>query len=141
MDLIKTLMVYMMLLVGSSTEGAPAVTPVPATPAPLPTAAVIVSTAAPSAPTATPGVRYGTIYVGDKGENVRRLQKRLNELGYYKGKIDGQYGQQTRRAVEEFQRQTELKADGIAGRITQAACLTKTPPRPGPPPRPRLRRS
>ena len=129
MDLIRTMLVYMMLLVGASTEGAPAVTAVPVTPTPAPTQTAAV-TPAPTA-TQTAAVRYATIYVGDKGENVRRLQRRLNELGYYKGKIDGQYGQQTRRAVEAFQTQNGLKVDGIAGRETQTALFDSAAPRAG----------
>ena len=118
MDLIRTLLVYMMLAVGASTEGAPAVTPLPVTPTPAPSPiAVVVSSPIPAA-TATPAVRYTTLYVGDKGENVRKMQQRLKDLGYYSGKIDGQYGQQTRRAVEAFQTNNGLKVDGIAGRAT-----------------------
>ena len=118
MDLIRTLLVYMMLITGAATEGAPAVTVIPPTPTPRPTAAATAVSRA-ATPTAAPA-RYNTLYVGDKGENVRRMQQRLKELGYLKGKVDGQYGQQTRKAVADFQHNNGLESDGIAGRTTLA---------------------
>ncbi len=132
MDLMKTLLVYMMLVVGAATEAAPAVTPPPAQPAPtaysyvtavptrVPTAVPTrVPTPVPTrVPTATPTV-YTTLYVGDRGEDVRKLQRRLAELGYLTDKIDGIYGQNTKRAVERFQYYNNLTVDGIAGKATQ----------------------
>ena len=50
MDLMKTLLVYMMLVVGSSTETAPAVTPPPA----QPTATAYVTAVPTAIPTAVP---------------------------------------------------------------------------------------
>lgn len=55
------------------------------------------------------------------GEEVRKIQTRLKEWGYYKGSIDGTYGSKTVRAVREFQRKNNLKVDGIAGPETLAA--------------------
>ena len=49
---------------------------------------------------------------------MRRLQEELARYGYYEGEIDGVYGNQTRRAVEQFQYQHGLSADGMAGRVT-----------------------
>ncbi|MBQ7655100.1 MAG: peptidoglycan-binding protein [Clostridia bacterium] len=136
MDLLKTLLVYMMLVVGSATETSPAVTPPPAQPAAtaysyataVPTAVPTaiptrvptpVPTAVPTAiPTATP-TAYTTLYVGDRGEDVRKLQRRLAELGYLTDKIDGIYGQNTKKAVERFQYYNNLTVDGIAGKATQ----------------------
>ena len=70
------------------------------------------------APTATPESKL--LSTGDQGEKVIRLQRRLQELGFYSGKIDGDYGKGTRNAVILFQRQHGLDADGIAGEKTQA---------------------
>ena len=53
----------------------------------------------------TPNPEYGTLQVGDRGDEVRRLQEELARYGYYEGDIDGVYGNQTRRAVEQFQYQ------------------------------------
>jgi len=64
---------------------------------------------------------------GSKGKTVARLQKRLKELGFNPGKIDGDFGPATRAAVIGFQKSSGLLADGIAGPRTQAALkLTKT---------------
>lgn len=116
MDLIKTMLVYMMLVVGASTQGAAVPTPVPVTPTPAPTRA---ATATPRpAPTMTPAARYAALTVGDKGENVRKMQQKLKALGYLDGKVDGQYGQQTRKAVAQFQKNNGLDVDGVAGRST-----------------------
>ncbi len=40
---------------------------------------------------------------GDTGMNVRDIQHRLIELGYYSGEITGSYGENTARAVSRFQ--------------------------------------
>ena len=60
---------------------------------------------------------------GMKGEDVRRLQQRLIELGYALPKYgaDGEYGSETATAVKAFQRDRNLTADGIAGEATLAA--------------------
>ena len=53
------------------------------------------------------------------GIEVRRLQARLLELGYYSGGVDGLYGATTVEAVKAFQRASGLSADGQAGTQTQ----------------------
>ena len=55
---------------------------------------------------------------GMNGDAVRALQKRLKTLGYYSGKVDGDYGSGTVAAVSAFQQSNGLKADGIAGTAT-----------------------
>ena len=62
----------------------------------------------------------GVLSVGAKGDEVTRLQQRLKDLGYLSGKVDGQYGGGTRRAVISFQRRNGLTTDGVAGQETQA---------------------
>ena len=120
MDLVRTVLLYMMMLVNTATGASPSVTPMPASALPTPTPYV---TQAPTAvPTVAPtarATRYNTLYVGDKGTSVRALQNRLKELGYLTGNVDGSYGAQTKTAVENFQRANGLKVDGIAGRNTQ----------------------
>ena len=61
----------------------------------------------------------GILSVGAKGEEVTRLQQRLKDLGYLDGKVDGQYGGGTKRAVIAFQRMHGLTTDGVAGQETQ----------------------
>ena len=64
----------------------------------------------------------GTVVLreGDSGENVYILQARLFELGYYTGRIDGRFSEETTQAVKDFQRANGLTADGIAGKGTQS---------------------
>ena len=62
----------------------------------------------------------GILTVGAKGDEVRNLQQRLKDLGYLSGKVDGQYGGGTKRAVISFQRRNGLATDGEAGAETQA---------------------
>ena len=58
---------------------------------------------------------------GSKGTTVKQLQQNLIGLGYLDGTADGSYGSKTRRAVEAFQADFGLKADGTAGEATQTA--------------------
>ena len=129
MDLIKTLLVYMVMVVSGATEASPALTPPPPQAQPSETPA-LVETAAPSqaptlaptfsaAPTMTPTpTPYTTLQVGDRGEDVKKLQRRLAELGYLNDKIDGIFGQNTKKAVERFQYYNNLTQDGKAGKAT-----------------------
>jgi len=50
---------------------------------------------------------------GSSGEDVTELQTELTELGYYKGKISGNYLEATRKAVEDLQKKNDLKVTGI----------------------------
>ena len=56
---------------------------------------------------------------GASGIEVRKLQARLAELGYYSGGTDGIYGESTAAAVKAFQRNNGLSGDGQAGEQTQ----------------------
>lgn len=42
--------------------------------------------------------------IGDKGQNVLEVQNYLKTLGYYTGRLDGDFGPLTRKAVEDFKR-------------------------------------
>ncbi len=53
--------------------------------------------------------------LGSKGDEVRRIQKKLKELGFYSGAVDGVYGSATKKAVTAFQKNCGITADGIAG--------------------------
>ena len=53
--------------------------------------------------------------LGSRGDEVRKIQKKLKELGYYKGNVDGIYGNATKKAVTAFQKNCGITADGIAG--------------------------
>lgn len=58
---------------------------------------------------------------GSSGSEVRSIQRRLKEWGYYSGNVDGIYGASTKAAVIKFQKANSLKADGVAGNATLAA--------------------
>lgn len=62
-----------------------------------------------------------TLQMGSRGDDVRRLQARLNEVGDYGLAEDGIFGAMTRSAVVKFQRSKGLADDGIAGPITLGA--------------------
>ncbi len=57
---------------------------------------------------------------GMNGDDVYRLQAKLQEFGYYQGTPDGYFGEQTAEAVLEFQLDTGLQADGVVGTATLA---------------------
>ena len=69
-------------------------------------------------------IRRGLVTLdrGDRGGTVRALQTGLKELGYTV-EIDGDFGQQTERALQSFQRSKRLAADGVAGPQTASALL------------------
>ncbi|MBE6799029.1 MAG: spore cortex-lytic enzyme [Ruminococcaceae bacterium] len=56
--------------------------------------------------------------VGSRGSEVRNIQQRLKNWGYYKGAVDGIYGTATKNAVIKFQKNHGITADGICGRKT-----------------------
>ncbi|RAP51131.1 MAG: hypothetical protein BZ138_05995 [Methanosphaera sp. rholeuAM270] len=58
---------------------------------------------------------------GSTGEEVKKLQSFLKELGYYTREVDGDFGQYTEAAVKEFQRKTGHTADGWFGPKTCAS--------------------
>lgn len=58
---------------------------------------------------------------GSNGEEVKQIQTKLKNWGYYSGNVDGIYGSKTFEAVKKFQRKNGLTADGIAGDKTLAA--------------------
>lgn len=56
---------------------------------------------------------------GDYGSDaVRALQRRLKDLRYYGGEIDGDFGATTELAVRAFQTANGLTVDGVAGEST-----------------------
>ncbi len=56
--------------------------------------------------------------VGDKSEEVKSIQTKLQEKGYYNGSIDGVFGEVTKNSVAKFQSDNGLTSDGIAGAKT-----------------------
>lgn len=58
---------------------------------------------------------------GSVGDEVKKIQQKLKNWGYYTGEVDGIYGSKTEQAVRYFQQKNGLAADGIAGPKTLAA--------------------
>lgn len=56
--------------------------------------------------------------MGMRGSRVELLQKRLHELGYYRGSVDGVFGGATFNAVYVLQANNGLFTDGVAGTNT-----------------------
>ena len=62
-----------------------------------------------------------TCSVGDKGSDVKAVQERLKDLGYYSGSVDGDYGNGTKKAVKAFQKAKGLKQTGNVNSATADA--------------------
>ncbi len=137
MDLIQSLLLFMAVSYSTAVtvavppEQMPTATPAPtavfvtATPEPDAPGGFTVVTPAPAAtptpapaPEITPNRSYRILRRGDKGDDVRRMQQRLSELGYLNGNIDGEFGYQTYAAVLAFQKANGLTRDGEAGPAT-----------------------
>jgi Ca-activated chloride channel homolog len=52
---------------------------------------------------------------GDNGYDVEELQQKLKDKGVYSGEVNGQYSPETEKAVQEYQKQNAIQADGVAG--------------------------
>nr|WP_010245464.1 spore cortex-lytic enzyme [Acetivibrio cellulolyticus] len=60
-------------------------------------------------------------YYGSTGQEVKNIQYKLSNWGYYDGAIDGEYGYKTYTAVRSFQYKNGLTVDGVAGPETLSA--------------------
>lgn len=56
-----------------------------------------------------------TLRKGSHGQEVVLVQEFLNDEGFYKGRIDGDFGPTTYAAVVNFQKQFNLTSDGVVG--------------------------
>jgi peptidoglycan hydrolase-like protein with peptidoglycan-binding domain len=63
----------------------------------------------------------GHLTIGDNGSEVVALQKALKALGFYDGKVDGDFGTGTQAAVIAFQEAHNLDQDGVVGTATAEA--------------------
>ena len=71
---------------------------------------------------------YITLRRGDENSRVKDMQRRLAELGYYTGKLDGYFGKDTYAAVRSFQRAAGLEDTGIADPATLKALYSADAP-------------
>ena len=67
----------------------------------------------------------GTCGPGDTGDAVKKVQKRLKALGYLSGSADGDYGNQTKTAVKNFQKRNGLSVTGSVNAKTLAKLNSK----------------
>ncbi|UOQ45664.1 peptidoglycan-binding protein [Halobacillus salinarum] len=67
------------------------------------------------------GKDIGLLERGSEGKAVKELQNDLCKLGYQLNKwgCDGVFGEETARAVQQFQAAYQLETDGIAGEVTR----------------------
>lgn len=83
---------------------------------------------------ADPGTGTRYLEIGMQGSDVRKLQKRLEELGYETGPVDGIFGDITHSAVILYQCNCHIDQDGVVGPVTWgklnngAASLVPDPP-------------
>lgn len=63
---------------------------------------------------------------GSRGAQVRELQQRLRELGYFNGRSTGNFGPLTKAAVIQFQQDSGLTANGTVDESTKVALQKKT---------------
>jgi len=82
-----------------------------------------------STTTTTTKKKSDVLKYGSKGDDVKKLQTRLIELGYLKGSADGSYGNKTVEAVKNFQKQVGITADGIAGKTTLSKLYSSSAPK------------
>lgn len=68
-----------------------------------------------------PATYAAVLKQGARGGEVKEVQRRLKNWGYYDGSVDGIYGPATISAVKYFQKKNGLTADGICGKATYAA--------------------
>lgn len=64
-----------------------------------------------------------TLKSGSEGTLVEEIQRRLSDLGFDPGKIDGIFGPKTRAALVAFQKANDLQPDGICGPKTWSSLL------------------
>lgn len=67
------------------------------------------------------GDAIAILKLGDRGPEVKAIQTRLQELGYFNATATGYFGPITQGAVIRFQKAQNLPADGRVGTQTQAA--------------------
>lgn len=64
-------------------------------------------------------------YGSDKSDSILLAQEMLTSKGYYKGKLDGSFGDETKKAVTDFQRDKGLPHTGVVDKKTWKALLNK----------------
>ena len=58
--------------------------------------------------------------------SIKEIQTALKKLGYYTGTVDGVTGSKTESAIQKFQKDNKLTADGIVGQTTKNKLVAAT---------------
>ena len=66
-------------------------------------------------------VQTAIVNAKSSASDIKLVQQKLKNWGYYKGNVDGIYGSKTKSAVILFQKRNGLVVDGIVGNKTLAA--------------------
>ena len=66
-------------------------------------------------------IQAAVLKQGSKSGEVKEVQRRLKQWGYYNGSVDGVFGAGTKKAVVAFQKKNGLTADGVVGMATYKA--------------------
>lgn len=69
------------------------------------------------------------ISIGMSGDDITLLQEKLKDLGFFKERIDGYFGQNTLVAVTSLQRSLGIKPDGVVGSQTWSQIINYGVPR------------
>ena len=75
---------------------------------------------------------YRYLQLGTNHEDVKRLEARLKELGYFTGTPNNVFDAETEAAVLAFQERNGLWVDGVAGEDTQRMLYSSSAPAAGP---------
>ena len=75
--------------------------------------------------------KYRPLRYGASGDEVRRLQIRLTELGFFTGKVTGSFREETQKSVRAFQEAAGITATGAADAETLEKLYTSDAPREG----------
>lgn len=75
-----------------------------------------ISAGTPAPAASSSGESYG---VGDRGNDVKTIQRKLKRLGYLDGEADGIYGGQTEDAVTAFQKEQGISVTGGVNSVTR----------------------
>jgi len=102
--------------------------PVVALAVPAAALAVPAASAKPAKP-AAPATGGRILQVGAKGSSVRALQRRLAQLKYYPGSIDGKFGTNTLEAVWAFQETQGLHPRNVVTAAMQRALASPRQPK------------
>lgn len=70
----------------------------------------------------------GTLELGDEGDEVEKVQQKLEELKYFNEMCTGYFGEITERAVKEFQEDNSIDTTGIVGELTMDALFDEATP-------------